>query len=87
MQSTISTPNFFTFVFLSLHKHNPNHLLPVLEVIAFIICSFSLRFIITIITYFDYYYFCFKSTVPQKSKVSCHLRPALYAALQLKCPN
>lgn len=33
MQSTISNPNFF-FLFSS-HKHNPSHLLPVLEMIAF----------------------------------------------------
>lgn len=35
MQSTISTPYFFFFFPLFIHKHNPNHLLPVLEVIAF----------------------------------------------------
>lgn len=45
MQSAISAPNF-SLLLPFFHKHNPNHLLPVLEVITL---YFSLFFYVVIL--------------------------------------
>lgn len=69
--------SLFLFFFppLFIHKHNPNHLLPVLEVIAFFF-------------FFSFLLFFFQINCATKlTRVSCLLYMALYTTLKLKSVN